>query len=216
MQKITIIHILVFTACTLMAQQDPEAKKILDRVALKTKSYSTIQADFELTIENRRENKVSRTNGSIKIKGDKYYMESPGSKVYFDGVTLYTFQEDINEVVISIPDTNENDFVEDPSKIFDFYNRDFKYRLIGEVKLDEGWMYEIDLFPKNLDQPYSRFKVLINKDTDELFIIKAIGKDGIDYSASLFNAKYNADLENSIFTFQPENHKNIEIVDLRF
>lgn len=199
-----------------MAQQDPEAKEILDRVAEKTKSYSTIQAEFELIIDNRRDDNVSKTGGKLFIKGDKYYMESLGSKVFFDGTTLWTFQEDINEVVISEPDPDDDDFVENPSKIFEFYNRDFKYRFVGELEHEEGWMYSIDLFPKNLDQPYSRFKVLIKKETEELYFITAIGKDGIDYSASLFNTKYNEVLDDVLFTFNPDDHKNIEVVDMRF
>jgi hypothetical protein len=118
--------------------------------------------------------------------------------------------------MISEPDEEDDDFVENPSKIFDFYNRDFKYKLREEILMDEGWMYSIDLFPINLQQPYSRFKVLIKKDTEELFFITAVGKDGIDYSASLFNTKYNENLKDELFIFRPENHKNIEIVDLRF
>ncbi len=216
MKQFAIFSLLLLGVYSSKAQQDPDAKKILDRVAEKTKSYNTIQTDFELVIENKRENKVSKTSGKIKLKGDKYYMESLGSKIYFDGTTLWTYQEDINEVIISLPDSEDDDFIEDPSKIFDFYNRDFKYRYTGEVELKEGLMYVIDLFPKNLKQPYSRFKVLIKKETDELFIITAVGKDGINYSASLSNTKYNKDLQDSLFTFHPEDHKGIEVVDLRF
>ncbi len=215
MKLFIIINLFLFSAFSSMAQQDPEAKIILDRVAEKTKSYTSIQADFELIIDNHREDKVSKTDGKIIIKGDKYYMESLGSKIYFDGTTLWTYQEEINEVIISLPDPENDDFVENPSKIFEFYNRDFKYRLNGEIKLDEGWMYSIDLFPNNLQQPYSRFKVFIKKDTDELFQIIAVGKDGIDYSASLFNTKYNASIGNESFIFRPEDHKGIEVVDMR-
>ena len=200
----------------LNGQQDPEAKQILDRVSAKTKAYSTLQADFELTIENRPENHQTSSKGLIKMKGQKYYMESMGTKVYFDGETLYTFMEDIKEVTISKPDETSDDFIENPVLIFDFYNRDFKYRLVGEVKLDAGWMYEIDLFPVNLEQPYSRFKVLIKRDTEELYMIKAVGKDGIDYTVFIRDARYNQPLSDDMFTFDPQKHKGIEIVDLRF
>ena len=172
--------LLVFTWLSVIcgySQQDPAAKEILDRVATKNKQFTSIQADFELTIENRREDNTSVTTGTIKIKGNKYYMESMGSKVYFDGTTLWSYMEDINEVTISEPDQDSDDIIENPVRIFDFYNRDFKYRLVGEVKLDEGWMYEIDLFPNNLEQPYSRFKIFIKRNSDDLFMLKAVGKD---------------------------------------
>jgi outer membrane lipoprotein-sorting protein len=211
-------HYILFliASADLCAQQDPEAKKILDRVAEKTKNCQTIQADLELVIENRRDGQVTKNVGVVKIKGDKYYLESTGSKVYFDGKTLWSYMEDINELTITEPDSTDDDFMENPSKIFTFYNRDFKYRLVGEARLDEGWMYEIDLFPINLDQPYSRFKVFVHRDTNELFMVTAVSKDGVDYSVYLKKIKYNIPLSDDLFTFKPENFKGIEVNDMRF
>lgn len=211
------MFLVLFSAfATGFAQQDPSAKKILDGVADKNKQYRSIQADFELIIENRREDQISTSSGIIRIKGEKYYLESLGSKVFFDGNTLWSYMEDIKEVTITEPDQESDDFIENPIKIFDFYNHDFKYRLAGEVKLDEGWMYEIDLFPNNLEQPYSRFKIYIKRNTEELYMLKAVGKDGIDYTAFLKNMKYNEELPDKGFEFDPSKHKGIEVIDLRF
>jgi outer membrane lipoprotein carrier protein len=214
--KKLIAPILFLIGISLYAQQDPEAKKILDRVSEKNKQYTTIQSDFELSIENRREDITTSNKGSIKIKGQKYYLESPGTKVYFDGNTLWTYMEDVKEVSISEPDKSSGDFLENPTMIFDFYTRDFKYRLVGEVKLDAGWMYEIDLFPIDLDQPYSRFKIFITRDSEEIYKVSAIGKDGVDYTATIKNTKYNLPLNDEIFTFHPEKYKGVEIIDMRF
>lgn len=215
--KQSILFILVLSANLVgLSQQDPAAKEILDRVAQKNKQFTSIQSEFELIIENRREDQVSTSSGIIKIKGEKYYLESMGTKVFFNGTTLWSYMEDVNEVTITEPNQEEDDLIENPIKIFDFYNRDFKYRLVGEAKLDEGWMYEIDLFPNNLEQPYSRFKIFISRDTEELHMLKAVGKDGIDYTASLKNMKYNEELPDSEFEFDPSKYKGIEIIDLRF
>lgn len=215
--KYSFLLISIFSVSLMgFAQQDPAAKEILDRIAEKNKQYVSIQADFELVIENRREDQTSESSGIIKLKGEKYYMESMGTKVFFNGSTIWSYMEDINEVTISEPDLDSDDIIENPVKIFDFYNRDFKYHLLGEVKLDEGWMYEIDLFPNSLQQPYSRFKIYITRNTEELFMLKAVGKDGIDYSAFLKNMKYNEELSDNLFEFDPSKHKGIEVIDLRF
>ncbi len=215
-KNIFISLLLISFSILLKAQQDPEAKKILDQVTEKTKNYTTIQTKFVLTIENRREDKKSSTTGLLKIKGEKYYMESFGTKVFFDGKTLWSYAQDLNEVTINEPDTASGDFVENPAMIFDFYNRDFKYRLVGETKTDAGWMYEIDLFPISLEQPYSRFKLYVKRDTYELSMVKAIGKDGVDYTANLKDTKYNEVIGDDVFIFKPEKYKGVEIIDLRF
>ena len=217
MRKTTVL--ILCSLCYLLptlAQQDPAAKKILDRVANKSKQYISIQADFELKIDNRRDDFSSNSKGTLKIKGEKYYMESPDTKVFYDGTTLWTYMEDLNEVTITEPDKSSEDFVENPIIIFDLYNRDFKYRLVGETRVESGWMYEIDLFPNDLDQPYSRFKIMIRKDTEELYMVKAVGKDGIDYTAYLTNAIYNKPIDDSAFTFQADKYKGVEVIDMRF
>ncbi len=195
--------------------QDPAAKVILDRVSAKTLGYSTILADFELVIDNRMEKLHSKSSGSIQIKGSKYYMESMGSTVYFDGKTMWSYMNDINEVTISEPDKNQGDFVDNPALIFTFYNRDFKYRLIGEGTVENRTMYEIDLYPKDLDQPYSRFKLFVDKEKEELYMARAISKDGIDYTIYITNMHYNSTIPDSKFTFKPSDYPGIEIIDMR-
>ncbi|MBN1950397.1 MAG: outer membrane lipoprotein carrier protein LolA [Bacteroidales bacterium] len=216
MKRLLSIALFICIASSIsLGQQDPEAKNILDRAAERTKQYTTIKTDFSLKIENRRDDFSSSTEGVLMIKGEKYYMESSDTKVYYNGTTLWTFMEDINEVTISEIDEDSEDFVENPVIILEFYNRDFKYRLAGEVKMDVGWVYEIDLYPKDLDQPYSSFKVMIKKDNEELYLVKAVGKDGIDYTAKLENTVYDLPMDDATFVFPKAKHKGVEVVDMR-
>lgn len=198
------------------AIQDPAAKEILDRVSKKMLAYTTIMADFEMAIDNRIENLHSKSKGSIQIKGNKYFMESMGSMVFFNGTTMWSFMPDINEVTISEPNAAEGDFVDNPALIFSFYNRDFKYKLVGEAKVDERWMYEIDLFPKDLNQPYSRFKIFIDKEKEEIYMLKAISKDAIDYTIYIINLKYNLLINDSKFTFNVKDYQKVEVIDMRY
>jgi outer membrane lipoprotein-sorting protein len=220
--KKTVIHTIILSAMCLGAYaqnkpfaQDSAAKVILDRVTSKLSTYNTIVADFELKIDNRMEDLHTKSTGSITIKGNKYYMESMGTEVYFNGKTMWSFMPDINEVTITEPDSNEGDFVDNPALIFTFYNRDFKYKLVGEAKVDKNWMYEIDLYPKDLNQPYSRFKLFVDKKTDNIYMVKAVSKDAIDYTIYILNSTYNSVINDSKFMFDPSNYSGLEIVDMR-
>ncbi|GAF05053.1 LolA family protein [Saccharicrinis fermentans] len=54
------------------AQNPEQAKKILDQVTAKTKTYKTIKASFSFKLENLQENIQEEYAGTISIKGDKY------------------------------------------------------------------------------------------------------------------------------------------------
>jgi outer membrane lipoprotein-sorting protein len=220
-KSIHYIVLFLFISGNLTAQKtgyvkDSSAKVILDRVSEKLSSYNTIIADFELNIDNKVEDLHSKSTGSISIKGNKYYMESLGTQVYFDGKTMWSYMTDINEVTITEPNSEEGDFVDNPALIFTFYNRDFKYRLIGEVKVDKNWMYEIDLYPNDLNQPYSRFKLYIDKKNDGIYMVKAISKDAIDYTIYISNMRYNATIKDSRFIFNEASYDKLEVIDMRF
>ncbi|MBN2348838.1 MAG: outer membrane lipoprotein carrier protein LolA [Bacteroidales bacterium] len=216
MNKYCFIILLVFICTVSHSQQDPVAKKILDESAEKTKSYKTIQADFTLVITNRIENAVSESTGKIKIKGPKYYIDMVGSQVFFDGKTMWNYVQEIEEVTITEPDTEDEDFLDNPAKIFTWYNRDFKYAYIQEIVIDGEKMHEIDLFPKNLNQPYSRIKVFIRVSDLNIVKITSFGKEGTDYSINLFNISVDKDLGDAWFTFDVSKHKKTEIIDMRF
>lgn len=210
------VFLMSFSFCfPLAAQQDPEAKVILDRMGEKLKQYPSIQSDFSLVIFDHKENKKNTSNGTILIKGDKYKVASGGTTVYFNGTTMWTHAEDDNEVTITEPDSLDEDFLSNPAKIFTFYDRDFKYLYRGETTIDSTVMDEIDLFPRDLDQPYSRFKVFIAKRTGQLAILSAVGKDGVDYSVFLKNTVTNKVFPDAVFTFEPAKHKKISVVDMR-
>ena len=214
--KYLFIGCCIFIFSGINAQQDQEAKVILDKAADKTNSYKTIQAGFDLTVEDRKENTTSTSKGKIMVKGDKYRVESESNTVYFDGKTMWTFASDINEVTITEPDMEDEDFLGNPAKILLWYNRDFKYRYVQETTYNGKSVHEIDLFPKNLDQPYSRIKLYLGTDDLLLYFVKSAGKDGIDYKIKLTDYILDKDLNDDLFVFDPTKHKKVEIIDMRF
>lgn len=197
------------------SQQDPEAKKILDKAAEKTKNYATIQADFKLVVEDKKENTKEESQGKVKIKGEKYVLESMGTTVFFDGKTMWTYTKDIEEVTITEPDMDDDDFLSNPAKILTWYDRDFKYRYVQEAVVNGIAMHEIDLFPNDLNQPYSRIKLFIGKNDMLLYSVKSVGKEGVDYSVKINNYILDKELNDNQFAFDKEKYKKAEIVDMR-
>jgi outer membrane lipoprotein-sorting protein len=195
--------------------QDPEAAKILDRVASTINSLQSMKADFELLIEDRKEKTKNSSTGNLLLKHNKYKLISEGSTVYFNGTTMWTYVSANNEVTITEPSVNAADFMSNPAGFFTSYKKEFKFRFIREVNKNGILCYEIDLFPKNLNQPYSRIKVFVNKSSDLPAVISSIGKDGVDYTVILKNTVVNQEVPDTAFSFDPAKFKKIEIIDMR-
>lgn len=195
--------------------QDPAAGKILDRVAAKLKSGTSLQADFSLDIVDRKEDTRNTSKGSLVMKQNKYLLHTQGSIVYFDGSNMWTHVVARNEVTVTEPDNDNPDFLSNPSSFFDTYNATFKYKLVRQTTRNGIACHEIDLFPKNLNQPYSRIKVFVNTATDLPVAISSVGKDGVDYTVTLSNMVTGKEYPDSTFVFDAEKNKKVEVIDMR-
>lgn len=195
--------------------QDPAAKVILDKVAAKIKDAPSVQADYIMVVEDRLEKTKNTSSGSFQIKQSRYKIISEGNMVYFDGKTMWTYLSASNEVTITEPDNEGNDFLSNPASIFSFYNRDFKYRYVRETTVNGIKYHEIDLFPKNLNQPYSRIILFVGQKAEMPEIITSVGKDGVDYSVYLRNFITDQEIPDANFIFDLSKNKKVDIIDMR-
>lgn len=214
--KKTLVLILILIGCkVIFAQQDPEAKKILDTLSEKTKSQQVIETDFKVTYANLKDNVKNSSAGNIVIKGDKYKLKFMGTESYYDGKTLWSYLPDVNEVNITAPEPNDEDIFNNPKRLFTIYENDFKYQLIENIS-ENGKEYTlIDLYPNDLEEDYARIRLQIN--TSEYFLTSAtiFGKDGSNYTITIENFKTNTHFEDSYFIFDKNKYPKVEIIDMR-
>lgn len=207
---------MILMVISTQAQQDPKAKTILDALSNKTKSYSSIRAQFTIGLENSRDNVKEEFSGSIVMKGEKYKLSAMGSETYFDGKTIWTYLAEVGEVYISSPEDNENSVLGNPSKLFTIYQEDFKFRYIADVTQGGKKLAEIDLYPNDLKQQFSRIKLFIDKDRLQIDSAMVFGKDGNTYVFVVNTFQTNISVKDSDFVFDPTAYKNVEVIDMRF
>jgi outer membrane lipoprotein carrier protein len=208
--------ILLFFAGIISAQQDPEAKKILDQFSDKTRLHSAFQATFTILSENHQSNESTENKGVILIKGNKYRIELNDNFIFFNGKEIFNYIPSSNEVSILKPSKkNEDDFLGNPANLFKIYLTDYKFRYLGEIISKNRKCYEVDLYPKELNKKYSIVKMLIDKENFQLVSAKLVMKSGIQYVIQIdnFNGRVNA--SDKDFNFDVKAHKGIEINDLR-
>ncbi len=214
-QIILVIATLLITTFS-WAQQDEKAKGILDKVSEKTSSYTTISADFSFSLKNEEMEIDERNDGSIKIKGQKYCVELPdiGITVFSDGVTLWNYMKDGNQVTVSNIEDESSELM-DPSAIFSIYEKGFDSKFVAEKKVGGKTVYQIDLFPDSDEHDVSKITLLIDKATLMIHSALLYGTDENLYGIEVKKFVPNKDFPDSEFVFNASKYGDVEIIDFR-
>lgn len=218
MKKVFVLSLVLLVTVFAMAQQDEKAKGILDKVSEKTRSFTTISADFSFSMKNIELEIDEKNEGTIKIKGQKYCVDLPnvngGMKVFSDGTTLWNYMKNGNQVTISNIDEESSDLM-DPSALFSIYERGFDSKFVAEEKVGNITVYQIELFPDSEEHDVTKISVSINKST--LMIHSAIlyGTDDNLYIIEVKKMKTNKDLLDSEFVFDANKFPDVDEIDFR-
>ncbi|WP_282036846.1 LolA family protein [Saccharicrinis aurantiacus] len=209
-----LLFILAILPTLVMAQDAEKAKGILDKVTNKTKTYTTIQADFSFGMENKQEEISEEYDGIIFIKGEKYKASLMDVDSYFDGKTLWTHMIDAEEVNVDEPDPEDEETL-NPATIFTIYQSGFKFAYKGEETIDGVTVEVIDLYPENRDKPYSRIKLKVIKESNDIYSIEQVGKDGNNYTITIKNMNTNNTMEDAMFVFDTNANPDVDVIDMR-
>src|SRR5215203_6913063 len=132
---------------------DASAKKILDAVSAKFKTYKSPQASFTYKVENGQGKALSTKKGSVIMKGNKFKVSMDGMEIFSDGKTVWNYDKSANEVTVN--NVAEGGTGMTPQKIFtNFYDKDFYYKLNGTKKEAGKTLSEIELTPTDKTKPY--------------------------------------------------------------
>ena len=193
---------------------DPAAKKILDAVSTKFKSFKSVQSSFSLKIENNAGKTLGAKSGMIYMKGVKYRISVTGQEIFCDGSNISTYDKSTNELTITKIDPSVNSIT--PQKIFtNFYDKDFLYKLNGDTKVGTKMVQQVELTPTDKSKPF--FKVLLNIDKKNQAIssTKIFEKSGNIYLYEISNMNTSTLVSDAQFLFDTKKYPGVEVVDLR-
>lgn len=220
----------VFVYCLLstaycFAQQpkeviDAKAKAVLDEVAAKTKTYTSIKAEFASVTEKKVSNTESKVTesqaGTLQLKGEKYKMEIKGQAIFCDSKTQWTYIKESNEVQINnAPDAKATDNP-NPVNIFTLYEKGYKYKYEGEEAQGGVKVDVVGLFPLNPDKkPYHTIRLSIDKAKKQIIAVRIMNKNGTTNIITVKSFTANSEMPDAMFTFNKADYKGVEVVDLR-
>lgn len=215
MKKLYLLSIFGIATLFVSAQtNDPDAKKILDGVSAKFKSFKAVQASFTYIVQNSAGKTLSSKKGTVTMKGNKYRVSFSGQEIFCDGSTVWNYDKSANEVTISKLDQSSGSLT--PQKIFsDFYDKDFLYKLNGEKKQGGKVLQEIEMTPKDKSKNFHKVYVLIDKKANTVYSTKVLENTNDSYSYTVTSMKTNMPATDDMFVFDKKKYPGVEEIDNR-
>ena len=192
-------------------QKDPVALEILDAMSTKYKNIPAFIADFNYIMENEEESIDEKFEGKITVKGGKYKLEVSGQEIINDGVSVWTYSKDDNEVTISEYDDTEEEIT--LTNIFSIYKEGFKYLYIETQ--ENGKLDIVDLVPDDQEKSYFKIRMEIKKPSRELKNFRIFDKSGSKYLYQIKTFAENSIIKDTDFKFDQRRYPGVEIVDFR-
>lgn len=197
-------------------EKDPKAKVILDNVSKSTKSYSTITAEYTLSIFNKEKKKVEEQSGKIELKGDKFKLEIPGNIIVSDGKIVWNYNKDAKELTIKNCSNNEKDETITPNNFFTIYENGYKYKYDKKEHVRKITCDVINLYPaiKPEKKKYHTIKLYIDN-KKQIVQAKVLMKNGEVYIYSIKKFIPNLPLSDNYFIYDTKGLKPDQIIDER-
>jgi len=196
-----ILGILVLmVGCLTYAQNDTEAKALLEDVSTKVKQYDNILIDFKYELENTAENIKQTTKGDVTIDGENYVLNVLGVTRIYDGKTLYTISPEDEEVTISSDNTEEEGTIT-PSKMLSFYEEGFTYKMDIVQSIKGRKIQYVKLTPMDTNSEVEQILLGIDATTKHIYNLIEIGKNGTRTTLTVNSFQTNQPLSDTLFTF---------------
>ena len=193
---------------------DPEAKKILDAVSAKFKTFKSVQSTFTYKIEDGKGKVQGVKKGTVYMKGPKYRVSITGNEIYSDGKNVWSYDKASNEVTITELDASSSSIT--PQKLFtNFYDKDFLYKLNGEKTENKKRLQEIEMTPVDKTKSFHKVYLLIDKTAKTIYSTKVLDKSGNRYSYTVNTMNGKATFTDAVFTWDKKKYPGVEEVDLR-
>jgi len=192
---------------------DPKAKSLLDKAVAVMENKKGMEIQFTIKVDNVRDSKSETYNGSAMLKGEKFKLSLKDVDTYFDGKVEAVHMVKEKEVTLSRPDKDDLKEV-NPILLMKSYKTGYKMRYMGVSTVNGKPCEEVELYPDDLNSPYSIIHLIFEKKSLLLESISLRGKGGIHtyFTVTKVSPK---EFKDTDFVFDVKQHPGVEVVDLQ-
>ena len=205
---------LLFFVQMVFAQEEGNAKKLLDQVSEKMGAYTNMQLDFSTTLINKdagiEEGDEPPINGKIALKGEKYNLEYLRNTFIFDGNKLFVINHDDKEITITDGDLSEDNGFVYPSKLLTFYQEGYNYQM-GQLELiDKKKIQFVELFPIDSNSEIIKVKLGIDLEFQHIYQLVQIGENGAITTLTINKLESNTSISDALFQFDQAKYEELD------
>lgn len=191
-----------------LAQQS-EAIALLDRVADTFREAGGVKIVFSVRSPE------GDYKGAIRLKGDKFLLETEGVTTWFDGHTQWSYLSSSDEVNVSEPTPEELQSI-NPYAWLSLYNKDYHLKLgkVGDSQDDK--IYKIVMTATKRNQEIQCLILYVEKNTLHPLKISMVQRGNKDAVVVFINAYQTGQTyPDNLFVFDKKAYPTIEVIDLR-
>jgi len=208
LKKRILVVTMILLGCNLFAQKDPAAKKVLDAVSAKVKTFKGVKADFIIKSFTSKGKPNGVKTGNICIKGQKYLLKQGKTEIICDSKTIWNYD---GAKTITVSPADENNQTLSPQNLLsNFYDKDFNYKLVNSA----GNFYEIELTPLDKRKSFKKVNVFVDKTKNMITKALILDQSNNKVEFSLNNMNTTTPVLDNQFTFDKSKYpKDVEILD---
>jgi outer membrane lipoprotein-sorting protein len=208
MKSFLSVLLLLLIQNAVIAQNDPNAKKILDAVGKKVSSFKSMSGNFTIKSFTSKGKANGVKTGTISMKGSKYVLKQGKTEIICDGTNVYSFDGSKTITVGPAEDASKS---LTPQKILSgSYDKEFNYKLISS----NGNLHEIELKPIDTRKNFQKVTVYVDKAKSIISKAKVLDKSNNTMEFSFSNLNTTTSIEDKMFVFNKSKYpKDVEILD---
>lgn len=213
MKPIIFSILIALLTLPVFAQQQSQAKVVLDNTAAVFEKAGGIKADFAVQVFSK-DRSMGETTGMIQLKGEKFLFRTPDVITWFDGTTQWSYLTQSEEVNVTTPTSVELQRM-NPYILLSLYRNGYSYKM-GAAKVYRGkQVYEVILTATNKKQDLSRITLYVTKEGYQPVGIIAESRNGDKSEITVTGYQAGLKYADALFVFNKKQFPRAEIIDLR-
>ena len=185
------------------------AEDVFQSVVNKLKSYDNIEIAFDYNMINTEAGIYETMEGIGYIQGEAYKLKIMGQDIICDGSTMWTYNADAEEVMIS--EVDKSDGGGSPLAIINSYYENISAKFIENSTSTKKIEAKSLLGDENID----KIIITIDAKTLEIKDLHVYDKNKNEFVYDITKFVTNQNLPVDFFTFKEADYPEAEIIDMR-